>query len=424
MEKYTVQPYTGGDVAVSVPGSKSITNRALLLAALSDTVCTLHGVLFSDDSEAFLDCLASLGFSLSVDREKKTVTVRGENGKIPRSEGATINVRSAGTAARFLTVLLAVCGGEYLLESSAQMEKRPMEPLLSALRQAGVQIECRKTEGHFPFRLRSCGLQTEEISIDTEKSSQFASALLLCANKANDLTVHLTGNRTNGAYIGITTRMLSEFGVRFQKNGDGYTFAAGTPFGLPEYYVEPDVSAACYFYAAAAVTGRTALVRGVHKNSMQGDLQFLSVLQSMGCTVREEADGIAVTGTPHLRGADVDMQDFSDQVLTLSAIAPFAETPTHIRNVGHIRMQECDRLSAIVQNLTALGVKTEATQDSVTVYPAQTLKKAEIETFGDHRVAMSFTVTGMRSGNVTILDPLCCKKTFAEFFQVIDSLYR
>ncbi|MBQ9081068.1 MAG: 3-phosphoshikimate 1-carboxyvinyltransferase [Clostridia bacterium] len=424
MEKYTVkQLHNQKDIVVTVPGSKSITNRALLLAALSQGKCTISGVLFSDDSRAFLSCLESLGFSLSVDEAKKEVTIQGTGGVIPNKK-AQINVRSAGTAARFLTVMLAFAGGEYTLQSSEQMEKRPMQPLLSELRAAGVEITCLKNEGCFPFILRSNGVDIKEITIDTEISSQFASALLMSATLCKKgLTVKLTGNRTEGAYIAITAKMLSQFGIRYEKAGAEYYILPQQSYSLTSYDIEPDFSAACYFFAAGALLNKKATVKGLRLSSMQGDKKFLSVLQNMGCTVLESQEGVTLTGAKTLRGVSVNMNDFSDQALTLAAIAPFASSPTQITGVAHIRKQECDRIHAMAVNLKAMGVKVEEKEDGITVYPCNQILPAQIQTFSDHRVAMSFSIAGLKCGCLTIQNPKCCQKTFENFFEVLEGLY-
>lgn len=424
MQTYTVRKLSGrGPLTAEVPGSKSITNRALLLAALSEGACLVRGALFSDDSRAFLSCLSSLGFSLQADEAAKTVRVGGCGGVIPRKK-AEIDVRSAGTAARFLTVMLAFAGGEYLLRSSPQMERRPMEPLLGALRRAGAEIDCLREEGHFPFRLHAKGLAVREMTIDTDASSQFASALLMCAPLLPDgLTLHLTGGRTEGAYIGITAKMLSQFGIQYQRSGADY-FIPAQRFALPEYAVEPDFSAADYFFAAGALLGRQVTVRGVRLSSMQGDAKFLGVLEKMGCSFGENAAGVWLAGPEKLTGVHVNMNDFSDQALTLAAVAPFASSPTVIEGIGHIRGQECDRIRAMCVNLTAMGVKTEERADGVTIFPCDHVLPARIQTFGDHRVAMSFAVAGLKCGGLVIEDPACCKKTFENFFTVLEGLYR
>lgn len=424
MKEYTVKQLNGvKEFTVEVPGSKSVTNRALLLAALGCGRCVLRGVLFSDDTRAFLSCLASLGFSTEVDEARKTVTVTGMGGVIPNRE-AEIYVASAGTAARFLTVMLAFAGGNYTLRSSEQMEKRPMQPLLGELEKAGVKIEYLKNKDCFPFIIRSEGVKTDHFTIDTAVSSQFASALLmnatLCRGGAH---IELMGNRTAGAYIGITVKMMEEFGIDLQKTGNLYFVPPAQRYCLSTYGIEPDFSAACYFFAAGAILNAKAKVKGLHLNAMQGDKKFLSVLERMGCKVTDESDGILLTGAEKLRGVEADMNDFSDQALTLAAIAPFAQTPTKITGIGHIRKQECDRIRAMTVNLQAMGVEVEERADSVTVYPCQKVLPVKIRTFNDHRVAMSFAVAGLKCGGLTIENPLCCKKTFENFFDVLDELY-
>lgn len=424
MEKYTVkQLNTQKDICVEVPGSKSITNRALLLAALSNGECKLTGVLFSDDSRAFLSCLQELGFSLTVDEGKKEVEIQGMGGVIPNQK-AEINVRSAGTAARFLTVMLAFAGGEYTLRSSEQMEKRPMQPLLNELKKAGVQITCLKNESCFPFVLQSSGVEIEEITIDTEVSSQFASALLMSATLCRKgLKVHLTGNRTEGAYIGITAKMLSLFGIKYQKTGAEYYILPRQNYSVQKYDIEPDFSAAGYFFAAGALLNKKATVKGLHLDAMQGDKKFLSVLEDMGCKVEDKEEGVTLTGAQTLKGVTVNMNDFSDQALTLAAIAPFAISPTTITGVAHIRKQECDRINAMAVNLRAMGVKVEEKEDGITIYPCNRILPAEIQTFNDHRVAMSFAVAGLKCGGITVQNPACCQKTFENFFEVLETLY-
>ncbi len=410
-------------IRVKVPGSKSITNRALMLAALSSGSCKLSGVLFSDDSRAFLDCLEKLGFTLSVDEENKTVTVKGEKGRIPNAK-AEINVRSAGTAARFLTVMLAFAGGEYRLNSSDQMKKRPMEQLITALRQAGVRIECLEEEGHFPFLIKSEGIQTDRMEIDTEISSQFASAILMASVLVKKgLHIVTTGNRTAGAYIKITLEMMKQFGISLTQKGGEYFVAHNDSFCIPEYAVEPDFSAACYFYAAGALLNREVVVEGLRFDSLQGDKKFIGVLEDMGCSVYSDHGEIRLRGAKELKGVCVDMNDFSDQALTLAAIAPFASSLVKIEHIGHIRKQECDRIRAIAHNLRLLGVTVEEGEDYVVVYPCHALRETTVETYHDHRVAMAFAVGGLKEGNVTISNPSCCKKTFENFFDVLESVY-
>lgn len=448
MDKYIVKPLPGNaPITVEVPGSKSITNRALMLAALGNTECTLNGVLFSDDSRAFLSCLQELGFDVDIEENERKVKIKGLGGEIP-NRNATINVRSAGTAARFLTVMLAFAGGYYTLNSSEQMKKRPMEPLLTQLRGAGVKITCLEQEGHFPFVIESEQVKIKEITIDTNISSQFASALLMAATLLPEgLTVHMAGERSSGAYVLMTLAMMEQFGIQVVKDGavcvipagqggkyslpavsgqsdKSHTPALTQPYGLTEYDIEPDMSAACYFFAMAAILNRQVTVKGTHENSMQGDKKFLGILEALGCQVEDMPEGIRVTGVEEYSGITVNMKDFSDQALTMAVVAAFAKTPTRIEQIGHIRMQECDRMHAIITELQRLGLECrELPQvEGVEILPGD-MKPAEIETYEDHRVAMAFTLAGLRMEGVVVKNPLCCGKTFENYFDVIDSLY-
>lgn len=416
-------------IKVQVPGSKSITNRALLLAALSNRKCLLRGILFSDDSRAFLDSLQKLGFEVEINEGCREVTIQGMGGKIPNSH-AQIDVRSAGTAARFLTVMLALAGGEYEMNASPQMCKRPMEPLLTILKEAGVEIIYKGKEGHFPFKMKSDKLSMREVSIDTKVSSQFASALLMSGVLMEEgLKVNMTGDRADGAYIKMTLSMMEQFGVHAQKEGNSIKVQGNRKFGLAEYQIEPDVSGACYFYAMAPLLKTDVIVKDVHVDSLQGDIKFIELLEKMGCDVVEQKEGVLVKGTglEKYPGLSVSMKNFSDQTMTMAAIAPFADTPTLIRNVGHIRFQESDRISAIVTELNRMGICCEEVpeEDGIRIMPVlpEEVKETEVETYDDHRMAMSFTLVGLKTGKITIKDPDCCKKTFENYFSIIDELY-
>lgn len=416
-----------GPFRVTVPGSKSMTNRALMLAALSDRTCHLSGVLFSDDSRAFLDCLVRLGFQTEINENDKSVTICGTGGRIPKPDAA-LDVRSAGTAARFLTVMLAFAGGDYEMTSSEQMAKRPMEPLLSVLERGGAQIEYRGERGHFPFVLHAHDVRLEEVEIDTSVSSQFASALLMAGTLLKGgLCVRMTGSRTSGSYIRMTLAMMEQFGIAVTRPEEVvYRIAGGQSFGLEQYAVEPDVSGASYFYSLAPLLGVDVLVRNVHRNSMQGDIRYVELLQQLGCSLEDSPEGLwlrgsNVTGYPGLR---VDMKDFSDQTMTLAAVAVYAESVTEIIHVGHIRVQEADRMAAIINEMTRMGIRCEEIpeEEGIRIYPGEP-KAARIRTYEDHRMAMAFTLVGLRADGIEIEDPLCCGKTFENYFDVIDTLY-
>ena len=431
------------DWTVTVPGSKSMTNRALLMAALSDGTVRLHGVLFSDDSRYFISSLQSLGFDTQVDERERTVTVTGCAGRIPEKE-AQIYVGSAGTAARFLTAMLGMSDGVYVIEASGQMKKRPMADLFTLLIQAGAGIEYLGEEGFLPIRItgQACrnrksdagdisGETAQEneaeplhVKLDISKSTQFLSAMLLVAPMVKQgLHIKIISEKTDGSYIRITRKMMEDWGVLTEYDGRTYTVAADTAYHKVDYVVEPDMSAACYFYAAAAVTGGTALVRDIHMDNTQGDIKFLSVLEQLGCTVTDEAEGVRVTGPANgrIRGIKVDMNDFSDQTMTLAAIAPYASSPTHISHIGHIRLQESDRIHAIVTELTRAGIRCEEEPDAITIYPGQP-HAALIETYDDHRMAMAFSLLGLRTDGIVIHNPSCCRKTFENYFEILGRL--
>ena len=406
---------------VVVPGSKSMTNRALLLAALSEGENTLSGVLFSDDSRHFLQSLADLGFEPVIDEQNKVVKIHGTGGVIPNKTG-TINVGSAGTAARFLTAMLALSDGEYTIECSAQMEKRPMAELFRVLAGMGAEFTYIKEEGHLPAKVKGNGGRCKPITMDISKSTQYLSALLMVTPVTKSgITIDISSEKKTGAYIKITMDMLKAFGVTVDFDGNTYRVNGGQKLTVGDYYVEPDVSAACYFYGAAALTGGSVTVKNIFYSSVQGDMKFLKVLEDMGAKVCETLEGINVTGPARLKSVDVNMNDFSDQALTLAALAPFADGETIIRNVGHIRGQECDRMAAIVNELTRCGISCHVEGDDIHILAGK-VGPAVIETYDDHRVAMSFTLMGLAAEGIVIDNPMCCKKTFENFYETMEKL--
>ena len=412
---------------VEVPGSKSITNRALLMAALSDGECRLNGVLFSDDSRHFLTSLISLGYIIQVNEVEKYVIIEGHGGNLPKKEG-TINVGSAGTAARFLTAMLGLSDGKYTIDASEQMKKRPMLPLFEALTDMGASFEFIEKNGHLPVRVTGAAYggrkPKSEVSIDISESTQFLSALMMTAPMLESgLKINITSKKTDGSYIRITSNMMKQFGCEVDHEGAEYVIPADDSYVAGTYQIEPDVSAACYFYAAAAITGGRALVKHVHPDNSQGDMKFLDVLTQMGCTVTEKTDGIEVTGPAEgqLKGIDIDMNDFSDQALTLAAIAPFCNSDVHITHIGHIRGQECDRLHAMSEELTKRGIICTEEPDAITIKPG-TPAPGIISTYEDHRVAMSFALLGLKVDGIVIDNPSCCRKTFENYFELLDML--
>lgn len=416
---------SAGLLAVDVPGSKSITNRALLLATLAEGISTLRGVLFSDDSRHFLKCVQDLGFETQVDEAGRLVRVKGLGGAVPLTK-ADLYVGSAGTAARFLTACLGLSEGIYRMDASEQMRRRPMAPLLCALKELGCGILYDAEEGHFPFVLRGHGFRKEQISINIDSSSQFLSALLIvsCLCK-RDFTTHIEG--THGmAYIDMTLKMMEQFGVCTQKASDStFLTRAGQHYRALDYRIEPDVSAACYFYAMSPLLHVPVRVNHVHFDSLQGDVAFIRLLEEMGCLAADTPEGIVLSPPAEgmFHGITADMSACSDQAITLAAIAPFAEGPTTINGIGHIRFQESDRIAAITAELSRMGIRCDERQDGITIYPGRPAPST-VETYDDHRMAMGFSLTGLRSPGIVITDPGCCRKTFEDYFEVLDDVIK
>ena len=421
MDAYTIRQFhPKAPLTIDVPASKSILNRAILLAAFGTGEVFLACGAYAEDTRALLGCLSSLG--IRTEREAEGLRIFGCGGHIPNRR-ADLNVGSAGTCARFLTAMLAFLGGEYRMASSAQMEKRPME-LLCALETAGVSIAYEKTPGHFPFVMRSAGLREGEITVDTDRSTQYASGILLAAAVSRPVTLILTGSRTYGSYIEMTLALLRAFGARWTRSGDRIDVFP-SPRSPASFEVEGDLSGACYFYAMSLLFSMQVCVRHIHADTLQGDKKFLDLLASRGVRFTDPPDGLTADGTKirTYAGFCENMRDYSDQTLTVAALAPFAASPTRITGIGHIRGQECDRIRAICENLTALGVPAAEEADGVRILPAP-VHGGTVQPFGDHRVAMAFALTGLKAGGITILDPLCCSKTFDDYFAILDRITR
>ena len=415
------------EFTVSVPGSKSITNRALLFAVLAQGESILKGALFSEDSRYFLSCIRGLGFEAQADEENQTIRVTGLGGRIPNN-GVSLYVGSAGTAARFLSAFLGMSEGRWHMDSSEQMRRRPMKPLLDTLIKLGAEIAYEGEEGQFPFLITGHGVRKNEISVNIEHSSQFLSALMISACLAKN-GMKLTAEGTHGmAYIDMTAAMMEEFGIHCHitecEKGRTYEIDPGQVYQAREYPVEPDVSAASYFFAAAALLGITVTVKGVSLRCKQGDVEFLRILERMGCRLSENEQGTVLSGpVGGLSGICADMHACSDQAITLAAIAPFALQPVTITGIGHIRYQESDRLAAMTAELRRMGIRCEDHEDGITIYPGE-VKPALIRTYEDHRMAMGFALTGLRAAGIRIEDPGCCRKTFENYFTVLDQVIR
>jgi 3-phosphoshikimate 1-carboxyvinyltransferase len=409
-----------------VPGSKSVTNRALALAALSDGVTALTGALFADDTLRMRECLTALGFVVEAEETSQTMTVQGRGGIISAT-AAELFVGNSGTTARFVTPLAALGHGTFTLDGVPRMRERPMGDLLSALTALGVDAESLSGNGCPPIRVHAKGLQGGTCSIRADSSSQFLSGLLLAAPCAEGVRtqIHVEGPILSAPYISMTVQMARAFGGVIDDSVDGriYEIPGRQRYSSPHVYaIEPDASAATYFWAAAAITGGCVRVQGIGKDAMQGDVEFVNILEDMGCKVTRSDDFIEVEYVGRLHGGTWDMNAISDTVMTLAAVAPFADSPTVIENVAHIRHKETDRLHAVAVELTKLGVRVEERDSGMTIYPESKMKPAIIHTYDDHRMAMAFALIGLRVPGVTIADPDCVAKTFPDYFMRLDQL--
>ena len=408
------------DASVPVPGSKSITNRALLIAALADGESELSGALYSDDTRYMAAALNDLGIGVEADEAGARFRVRGGGGTFPATR-ADLFVGNSGTTMRFLTAALPLGRGTYRIDGIPRMRQRPIAPLLNALNALDADATSEEGSGCPPVRVRADGLRGGEVEMSGEQSSQYFSALLMAAPYAREgVTITVAGDLVSKPYMPLTAAVMAAFGVEAELDTAAWrTFrvAPGQRYRGRNYRIEPDASNASYFFAAAAVTGGRARVNGLGTASTQGDLKFVDVLRAMGAEVEVAADYVEVRGPAGgaLRGVDLDLNAISDTAQTLAAIAPFADGPTTIRGIAHTRLKETDRVAAIATELRRLGQRVEERPDGLTIHPAP-ITPADITTYDDHRMAMSFAITGLRAPGVRILVPGCVAKTFPGFF--------
>ena len=411
------------DATIEVPGSKSYTNRALLVAALARGASTLTGALFSDDTHYMCNALQNLGVEIDAVEKRAMFDVSGNGGDIPVSS-AELYIGNSGTTSRSLTAYVSLGHGRFVIDGDEPMRHgRPISDLLDALTQIGVSARSQYDNGHLPVIVEANGLEGGKTRLDVSKSSQFLTALLLIAPCAkNDVEIEVVGDREM-PYIDITLAVMEAFGVQVVSDGYKYFRIEGGQRYQPRIYnVEPDASNASYFFAAAALTGGRVTVQHLHLDSMQGDVQFVRILEQMGCQIAVSDIGITVTGPHQLKGVDVDMRAISDTALTLAAIAPFADSKVTIRNIEHTRWQETDRIHAMVAELRRLGVPVIEHQDGLEVSPSS-ITPAAIDTYEDHRMAMAFSLVGLKASGIRINDPDCVSKTFPNYFEVLQGLY-
>jgi 3-phosphoshikimate 1-carboxyvinyltransferase len=405
------------------PGSKSITNRALVCAALAGGESVLSGALDSEDTRVMIDALGQLGLEVEHDVSAATVRMVGSGGSLPASE-ADLYVANSGTTMRFLTAMVTVARGRFRLDGTPRMRQRPIEDLLDALGQLGADARSEVQNGCPPVIVRAAGLPGGQATVAGDISSQFLSGLLMAAPcAAGPVELRVTGELVSKPYVEMTLAVMSAFGVKIEVDGLArFVIPGGQTYQARRYEIEPDASAASYFFAAAAVTGGEVTVEGLTRQSLQGDVAFCDCLARMGCEVRYGPSSITVAGQP-LRGIDVDMNAISDTVQTLSAVALFAEGPTTISGVAHIRHKETDRIAALARELRKLGAEVDERPDGLQILPGR-LRPAVIDTYDDHRMAMSLAVVGLASPGVVIRDPGCTAKTYPHFFDDLKRLGR
>ncbi len=419
-----ISPCPAVDASIKPPGSKSITNRAIVCAALATGVSQLTGALDSEDTEVMIDAWTKLGVNIQHDKPEAVLTVHGCSGKLPINQ-ADILVGNSGTTIRFLTAALAACQGQFRLDGVARMRERPIGDLLRALQQLG----CQATSDNDlhpdcpPVMIQSpSGMLGGTAHVAGNISSQYLSGLMLAAPMARqDVCLQVDGELVSVPYVAMTSSVMRSFGAEVSGPPTGPIHISATKkYSGTTYAIEPDASAASYFWGAAAITGGKARVVGLNNSSLQGDVKFCEVLQAMGCEVIHADDSITVAGG-RLKGIAVDMGHISDTVQTLAAVALFADGPTTVRGVAHNRVKETDRISDLARELGRLGAKVEEFADGLTIHPPQNILAAEIETYRDHRMAMSLALVGLKSNGIIIKDPACTSKTYPGYWEDLQS---
>jgi len=409
-----IRPVGPISATIRPPGSKSLTNRALLCAALADGQSHIGNALVSDDTRYMIGALRALGLRVHEDAGGTEITVTGCDGRFP-CDAADLFVGDSGTAMRFLTAALTVGEGRYTVDGDERMRERPIGDLIDGLRQLGADVSAR--DGNYPpVTVCADGVPGGECSIDGRTSSQFISAVLMASPYAKgDVTVRVANGLVSAPYVAMTRRVMADYGVTVEEpEQHTYHIAAGQRYRARHYAVEPDASAASYWFGAAAITGGSVRVEGIGSASVQGDVAFVDLLRQMGCEVRQGDDWTEVTGRA-LRGIVADMADISDTAMTLVAVALFAHSTTTIRGIANVRVKESDRIAAVVTEARKLGARVDELPDGMIIHPAP-LHGAVIETYDDHRVAMSFAVVGLRLPGVVLTNPGCVAKTYPTFF--------
>ncbi|WP_158784299.1 3-phosphoshikimate 1-carboxyvinyltransferase [Pantoea sp. BAV 3049] len=422
-ESLTLQPIALVDGTVNLPGSKSVSNRALLLAALAKGTTRLTNLLDSDDVRHMLNALQALGVSYTLSDNRTVCEVTGQGGPLHAEKPLELFLGNAGTAMRPLAAALCLGASDIVLTGEPRMKERPIGHLVDALRQGGAKVEYLEQQDYPPLRLQG-GFAGGEVSVDGSVSSQFLTALLMTAPLAPTNTkIVIEGDLVSKPYIDITLNLMKTFGVTVKnENYSVFHVAGNQQYVSPgEYLVEGDASSASYFLAAAAIKGGTVKVTGIGRNSMQGDIRFADVLEKMGATIEWGDDFIACT-RGELKAIDLDMNHIPDAAMTIATAALFAKGTTVMRNIYNWRVKETDRLAAMATELRKVGAEVEEGHDYIRVTPPETIRYAKIGTYNDHRMAMCFSLVALSTTPVTILDPKCTAKTFPDYFEQLARL--
>ncbi|XOV78197.1 MAG: 3-phosphoshikimate 1-carboxyvinyltransferase [Aestuariibacter sp.] len=424
MEQLKLAPISGVNGEVNVPGSKSLSNRALLLAALSEGTTKLTNLLDSDDIRHMLNALTQLGVDYTLSSDKTQCCVHGIGSAFQVSQKQELFLGNAGTAMRPLCAALAASAGEFMLTGEPRMYERPIGALVDAMREAGADIDYLGEQGFPPLNINGKSLQGGDIYVDGSVSSQFLTAVLMAAPLFDgDTTIHVTGELVSKPYIAITLAIMAEFGVAVENsNYQSFTIRQNASYKSPgTYMVEGDASSASYFLAAAAIKGGKVTVTGVGKKSVQGDVRFADVLEAMGAQITWHDNAIEVSGAP-LKAVDLDLNHIPDAAMTIATTALFADGTTSIRNIYNWRVKETDRLAAMATELRKVGAEVDEGHDYISVTPPAKLTEAAIDTYNDHRIAMCFSLVALSDTPVVINDPGCTAKTFPDYFERFASI--
>ncbi|MBU0616585.1 MAG: 3-phosphoshikimate 1-carboxyvinyltransferase [Planctomycetes bacterium] len=425
-EEVRLHPVGPVDAVVQPPGSKSLTNRYLLCTALADGKSRLRGASLSDDALRMIEGLRRLGILVELLEDASVIDIHGCRGQIPATD-AEVDAGHAGTAMRFLTALACLGHGHYRLDGSPRMRERPIGELVGALQQLGAPLGYDRAEGYPPLTMVARGLGGGEVVFKSPPSSQFISALLMVAPYATrDVMIRIDGEVISRPYIDMTIGVMRSLGVEVlaSDDADRFVIASTQRYAAREIQIEPDASAATYFWAAAAITGGRVRVTGLTRQALQGDVGFVDVLERMGCQVDAGDDYLGIQGPPSgsLRGVDVDLNAMPDTAQTLAVVALFADGPTRITRVANLRIKETDRLAALESELMRLGARVEMTDENLTITPPAQVTPATIETYDDHRMVMSFALAGLVADGIVIKNVDCVSKSFPDFFETLATL--